>query len=98
MSKQTNPKKLDRLIEVDRLIEAGSNPARSTIFNASFGYSPINSNPFQSNNREILVNPRMLEEFEEFMSVNMRLEPSTAVDTRGYINKYLRHSAQRSQL
>ena len=34
----------------------------------------------------------MLEEFEEFMSVNMRLEPSTAVDTRGYINKYLRHS------
>jgi len=34
----------------------------------------------------------MLEEFEEFMSVNMRLESSTAIDTRGYINKYLRHS------
>jgi hypothetical protein len=61
---------------------AGSNPARSTTFNASYSVSLLNSNSFQSNTREILVNPRMLEEFEEFMRVNMRLEARTALDTR----------------
>jgi len=71
---------------------AGSNPARSTNLYASFGISPMNPNPFQANNHEILVNPRMLEEFEEFMRVNMRLEPTTARDTRDTIKRYLAHA------
>jgi hypothetical protein len=71
---------------------AGSNPARSTTFNASFSNSPSYSNPFQSNNREILVNSRMLEEFDEFMRVNMRLEARTALDTREHIVRYLAHA------
>jgi hypothetical protein len=67
---------------------AGSNPARSTNFKASNAVSPLNSNPFQQNNREIVVNPRMLEEFEEFMHVNMRLEARTVSDTREHIRPH----------
>jgi integrase len=89
-------KRAGRSVRYDRRVRnaeaAGSNPARSTIFNASFGYSPLNSYPFQQNNREILVNHRMLEEFEEFMRVNMRLEPTTARDTRDTIKRYLAHA------
>jgi hypothetical protein len=85
-----------RSVRYDRRVRnaeaAGSNPARSTMNYASFGISPMNPNPFQANTREILVNPRMLEEFEEFMRVNMRLEPTIARATRDTIKRYLAHA------
>ncbi len=66
--------------------EAGFEPATSTM--------PIGNgnNPFSKNNAEIIVKPEKLQEFAEFMTVNMRLEKKTVRETKCNVHRYLKSS------
>ena len=86
ISSEYNSKKRSLGFKIEMVDEAGFEPATSTMPTGT------ETSSVKENKPEIKANPELLEEFAEFMKVNMRLEKRTVRESKSNIRRFLENS------